>query len=152
MIRWPGRVAPGRDDTTLASSVDIVPTVLAAAGVEPPENLSGVDLLNEAARSGRDRVFGATFAHTAVDIASPVANLKYRSVVREDGWKLILPYVPNQDVTLMIRGTIADWMRFDPELYDLAEDPLETADLAEERPELVEALHASLQEWWEVPE
>ena len=108
--------------------------------------------MDEGARSGRDHIFGATFAHTAVDIASPVANLKYRSVVREDGWKLVLPYVPNQDVTLMIRGTIADWMRFDPELYNLAEDPFETADLAGERPELVEALHASLQEWWEVPE
>ena len=152
MIRWPGMVAPGRDDTTLVSSVDIVPTVLSAAGVEAPAKLPGVDLLDEAARSGRDRVFGATFAHTAVDIASPVANLKYRSVVREDGWKLILPYTPNKDVTLMIRGTIADWMRFDPELYNLAEDPFETADLAGERPELVEALHASLQEWWEVPE
>ena len=108
--------------------------------------------MDEGARSGRDHIFGATFAHTAVDIASPVANLKYRSVVREDGWKLVLPYVPNQDVTLMIRGTIADWMQFDPELYNLAEDPFETADLAGERPELVEALHTSLQEWWEVPE
>lgn len=152
MIRWPGKVAPGRDDTTLVSSIDVVPTVLGAAGAAIPGNLPGVNLLDGGARSGRDRIFGATFAHTAVDIASPVANLKYRSVVREDGWKLILPYVPNQDVTLMIRGTIADWMQFDPELYDLSEDPFETADLAGERPELVEALHAGLQEWWEVPE
>ena len=152
MVRWPGKVIPGRDDTTLVSSVDVVPTVLAAAGVEAPENLPGVSLLDDVALSKRDSVFGATFAHTAVDIAEPVANLKYRSVVREDGWKLIHPYVPNRDVTLMIRGTIADWMRFEPELYNLAEDPFETADLAEERPELVEALHTSLQEWWEVPE
>ena len=152
MVRWPGKVIPGRDDTTLVSSVDVVPTVLAAAGVEAPENLPGVSLLDDVALSERDRVFGATFAHTAVDIAEPVANLKYRSVVREDGWKLIHPYLANRDVTLMIRGTIADWMRFEPELYNLAEDPFETADLAEERPELVEALHTSLQEWWEVPE
>ena len=152
MVRWPGRVVPGRDDATLVSSIDIVPTVLAATGVGIPENLPGVDLLDEVALSNRDRVFGATFAHTAVDIGEPVANLKYRSVVREDGWKLIEPYMPNRDVTLMIRGTIADWMRFEPELYNLADDPLETEDLAGQRPELLETLHASLQEWWEVPQ
>lgn len=152
MVRWPGRVVPGRDDATLVSSIDIVPTVLAAAGVGIPENLPGVDLLDEAALAKRERLFGATFAHTAVDIGEPVANLKYRSVVREDGWKLIAPYVPNRDVTLMIRGTIADWMRFEPELYNLADDPFETEDLARQRPELVETLHASLQQWWEVPE
>lgn len=152
MVRWPGRVVPGRDDATLVSSIDIVPTVLAATGVGIPENLPGVDLLDEVALSNRDRVFGATFAHTAVDIGEPVANLKYRSVVREDGWKLIEPYMPNRDVTLMIRGTIADWMRFEPELYNLVDDPLETEDLAGQRPELLETLHASLQEWWEVPQ
>lgn len=152
MVRWPGRVVPGRDDATLVSSIDIVTTVLAATGVGIPENLPGVDLLDEVALSKRDRVFGATFAHTAVDIGEPAANLKYRSVVREDGWKLIEPHVPNRDVTLMIRGTIADWMRFEPELYNLADDPLETEDLAGQRPELVEALHTSLQEWWDVPE
>ena len=152
MVRWPGRVVPGRDDTTLVSSIDIVPTVLAATGVGIPENLPGVNLLDEVALSNRDRVFGATFAHTAVDIGDPVANLKYRSVVREDGWKLIEPYMPNREVTLMIRGTIADWMRFEPELYNLADDPLETEDLAGQRPELLKTLQASLQEWWEVPQ
>ena len=152
MVRWPGRVVPGRDDATLVSSIDVVPTVLAATGVGVPENLPGVDLLDQVALSNRDRVFGATFAHTAVDIGEPVANLKYRSVVRDDGWKLIEPYMPNREVTLMIRGTIADWMRFEPELYNLADDPLETADLAGQRPELVETLRARLQQWWEVPQ
>ena len=152
MIRWPGKVSPGRDDSTLVSSVDLVPTMLIAAGVEDAPDLPGVDLLDRDALSGRDRIFGSTFAHTAVDVEDPVANLKYRSVVRADGWKLILPYVPNEDVTLMIRGTIADWMRLEPELYQLFDDPHETENLAAERPELVAELHESLQEWWPVPE
>ena len=152
MIRWPGKVPPGRDDLTLVSSIDLVPTMLRAAGIEPSPDLPGIDLLDSAALSGRDRVFGETFAHTAVDIEDPVANLKYRSVVRSDGWKLILPYLPNREVTLTIRGTIADWMRLEPELYQLLDDPHETRDLASERPELVTELRASLQDWWYVPE
>jgi uncharacterized sulfatase len=152
MIRWPGKVPPGRDDVTLVSSVDLVPTMLRAAGIEPSPELPGIDLLDREALSKRDRVFGETSAHTAVDIEDPAANLKYRSVVRSDGWKLILPYTPNREVTLTIRGTIADWMRFEPELYQLVDDPHETKDLAAERPDIVAELRASLQKWWEVPE
>jgi uncharacterized sulfatase len=126
--------------------------MLRAAGIEPSPELSGIDLLDREALSKRDRVFGETSAHTAVDIEDPVANLKYRSVVRSDGWKLILPYTPNREVTLTIRGTIADWMRFEPELYQLVDDPHETKDLAAERPDIVAELRASLQKWWEVPE
>ncbi len=152
MIRWPGKVAPGRDDTTLVSSIDLVPTMLKIAGADVPPGLPGLDLLDRAALAGRHSLFGSTSAHTAVDIADPVANLKYRSVVREDGWKLIAPYTPNRDVTLAIRGTIADWMRFEPELYNVIDDPFETKDLAAERPELVVELQAALQQWWAVPE
>lgn len=152
MVRWPGRVSPGRDDTSLVSSIDVVPTVLRSAGIDPPAHLPGINLLDREALSQRDRLFGATFAHTAADVDDPVANLKYRTVVRIDGWKLILPYTPNRDVTLTIRGTIADWMQFDPELYQVLDDPHETKDLAAERPDLVTELHASLQDWWTVPE
>ncbi len=152
MVHWPGHVEPGRDDSTLVSSVDIVPTILGIADVGGPRSLPGIDLRDPVALSARKSVFGATFAHTAVDVDDPAANLKYRSIVRQDGWKLILPYTPNRDVTLMIRGTIADWMRFEPELYDLGADPHETRDLSEERPELVAELQAEIQRWWPVPE
>lgn len=151
MIRWPGRVPPGRDDGTLVSSVDVVPTILDAAGLEPQAELPGLSLLDGDALRSREHVFGATFAHTSVDLHDAVANLKYRTVVRQDGWKLIQPYRPNRDVTLMIRGTIADWMHLEAELYQLHEDPHETVDLAGERADLVAELERSLQEWWPVP-
>ena len=152
MLHWPGHVDPRRDETTLVSSVDIVPTILGIAGTARPEGLPGVDLRDKAGLAGRTSVFGATFAHTAVDVNRPEANLKYRSVVREDGWKLILPHLPNRDVTLMIRGAIAEWMRFEPELYDVLSDPFETRDLSSEHPELVLELRAEIQGWWRVPD
>ena len=152
MIRWPGRVEPGRDDSTLVSSIDFVPTILAAAGIGPRADLPGINLLDRAALAERDRIFLEEFAHTSVDLEGPVANLKYRSVVREDGWKLILPYNVNNEVTLTNRNTVPPWFSADPELYQVLEDPHETNNLAVERPDLVEELQASLQEWWPAPE
>jgi len=152
MVRWPGKVEPGRDDRTLVSSIDLVPTMLQAAGIEPSANLPGISLLDGEALQRRKQVFGATFAHTAVNVLDTVANLKYRTVVREDGWKLVLPYALNRDVMHMARGQIADWMRFEPELYNVREDPHETNDLAAEHPELVAELRKALQDWWLVPE
>ena len=152
MIRWPGRVEPGRDDRTLVSSIDLVPTILQAAGIEPSGDLPGISLLDREALAARKHVFGATFAHTAVNLQQPVANLKYRTVVREDGWKLVLPYRPNKDVMHMIRGAVADWMRLEPELYNVLDDPHETDDRAAEMPDLVAELRQALQDWWSVPE
>ncbi len=152
MIRWPGVVAPGRDDRTLAGSIDLAPTMLEAAGIEPPEEMPGLSLLHPESLARRMALYGALFAHTAVDLDDPIANLKYRYTVREDGWKLILPYTPNRDVTLMIDGQVADWMRFEPELYNVLEDPYELDDRAEDRPELVEEMTRSLTDWWAVYE
>ena len=152
MIRWPGEVAFGRDDATLVSSVDLVPTILSAVGIEASSELPGIDLRDRTALASRDRLFGATFAHTSVDLEDPVANLKYRTVVRADGWKLIEPYRPNRDITLLYGGRAAPWMRSDQELFRVIDDPHESEDLAGSEPALVQELHADLQGWWEVPQ
>jgi uncharacterized sulfatase len=148
ILSWPGHIKQRRDEATLVSSLDLAPTILRLAGIEPPPNMSGVDLLSEINHSERQRLFGALFAHTAVDIHDPVANLKYRYVVRQDGWKLILPFLPNADVTLMIDGSEAEWMSPDTELYNVLEDPLEQNNLAQAHPELVDSLQSAIDGWW----
>ena len=87
-----------------------------------------------------------------MDLNDPVANLKYRYTVREDGWKLILPYASNREVPLMFGAQIAEWMRFEPELYNVLDDPFEQTNLAAERPDLVQEMTEKLQRWWEVYE
>lgn len=133
MLRWPGRFSPRRDETTLVSSIDLVPTILAACGIEPPANLPGIDLgrLAAGAQSPRDAVFGAVYSHDAVDIDDPAANLTHRWCV--EGWnKLIVPH-----------GTDAK-----PELYDVRSDPTETVDLSAEQPETVARLIERIDAWW----
>ena len=150
MLRWPGKITPGRDEATLVSTIDLTPTMLRAVGVKPAAGLPGLNLRSWEALAKRQMVLGELFAHTAVDITDPAANLKYRYVVRQDGWKLILPYTPNRDVPLMINGAVADWMRFEPELYNVFQDPHETNDVASEHPRLVDTLHAAIDAWWPV--
>ena len=118
----------------LASSVDLAPTVLRAAGAKPTGDMTGVDLLNAQARAGRAAVFGEVFEHNAIDIHKPAANLQHRWVV-EGNWKLILPHEPN------VKGG-------KPELYDLSKDPHETANLAAMHPDRVTDLTKKLDAWW----
>jgi arylsulfatase A-like enzyme len=152
IIRWPGTVAPGRDDETLVGSIDVMPTLLRAAGIAPSPDLPGIDLRDAQTLARRTALFGSLFVHTAVDVDSPVANLKYRYVIRADGWKLVQPYVPNRNATLMIDGRTADWMRFEPELYNVRTDPKEEQNRAVERPDLVNELRAAVDGWWRVPD
>ena len=77
---------------------------------------------------------------------------KYRYAIRADGWKLTLPFTPNRDATLMIDGRTADWMRFEPELYNVLDDPRKEKNRAAERPDLVTALRAAIDGWWRVPQ
>jgi uncharacterized sulfatase len=133
IIKWPGRVKPGRSDA-LAHSIDLAPTVLVAAGLKPTVDMSGLNLLDPAAVARRDTVYGEVFVHTAIDLEKPAANLRYRWVIQRN-WKLILPHAANTP------GGKA-------ELYDLAKDPHETDNLAEKQPYRVAALTQKLNAWW----
>ncbi len=53
VVAWPGILPSGMHYDQLVSSLDIFPTALAAAGVERPSNLDGVDLMPYLAGSER---------------------------------------------------------------------------------------------------
>lgn len=44
IIRWPGKIAPGSRTERLISGEDLAPTFLAAAGIEPPKEMTGCDI------------------------------------------------------------------------------------------------------------
>jgi uncharacterized sulfatase len=134
LVRLPGKVRSGTSDL-LASSVDLAPTILHAAGVKPPAAMPGVNLLDADSFGARDVVFGATFTHNAIDIHRPASNLEYRWVI-SGHWKLI---VPNP-------GTVRDGK---PELYHLSIDPREEQNLADSQPARVAELRKRLAEWWD---
>jgi arylsulfatase A-like enzyme len=50
LMAWPGHVAPGSRDSRYATTVDIAPTILAAAGITPAEPMDGRSLLSGSTR------------------------------------------------------------------------------------------------------
>jgi len=136
MLRWPGKVKPRFADD-LASSIDIVPTVLAAAGVKPKTELPGLDWLQIAEGGVLDRnaVFGAIFEHDIPDVDDPEKGLTHRWIVTHD-YKLIDPHKPDRfprDPT-------------EPRLYKIATDPHEKTPV--EAPEKMKELRSRLDAWW----
>lgn len=133
MVRWPGHVKP-RKSERLAISLDIAPTLLAAAGRKPDKDMPGLNLLDEDALAARKAIFGECFTHNAVNVHEPASSLRYRWMI-EGRWKLIVPAGRNEAMG-------------EPELYDLARDPDEEHNLAADQKAIVERLKARLDAWW----
>jgi uncharacterized sulfatase len=133
MVRWLGKVPPKMNDTPV-SSLDILPTVLDAVGVKRPRELPGLNLLDESAVSKREAIFGECFTHDSHDLQSPAASLRWRWLVRGD-WKLIVPAAHNEPTGVV-------------ELFHLASDPQETANVAAAEPMRVKTLRNELDAWW----
>ncbi len=144
MYRWPGKIAPA-DRPELATSIDIYPTILAAASADIPDDRPGLNLL-PALTTGkaiaRDAIFGESFAHDIYDIQNPEASLLYRWVI-QDNLKLLLTYDGNPGKMKYPPKDVA------PQLYDLAKDPLENNNLAKDHPDQVKAMTALLNGWYQ---
>jgi uncharacterized sulfatase len=108
VAKWPGHIAPGTQYQTPMSNIDIMPTVLAAAGGSMPSDRTtdGVNLLP---------FLGAKPA------TQPKRPLFWRDgpyrAMQEQQWKLIVSERPKKD-----------W------LFNLAVDPTEKTNLASEHP------------------
>jgi arylsulfatase A-like enzyme len=134
MIRWPGKVKP-RMHESLAQSIDLAPTLLKAAGINPPAKMPGINLLDDAAVTARTTIYGECFTHNYVNMTQPAqSSLKWRWII--DGHeKLILPNIVNQPQDV-------------PELYDLRTDPTEEKNLAKDRADAVTRLAEKIDAWW----
>jgi uncharacterized sulfatase len=138
LFRWPGKIAPRMDRERLASSIDLVPTIVASCGLTVPrmegKGLPGINLLDEQAAVGRDAVFGATFEHDIQSLEEPAASLQYRWIV-SGPWKLIVPHAPRLPKEPV-------------ELFRIQEDPGEETNLAAKEAEVVARLRGRLEDWW----
>ena len=153
MIRWPAKLLPGTPDA-LAISLDIMPTLLAAAGLKSVPGLPGINLLDPSALGQRTTIFGECFTVSTWDLNVPAKNLLWRTIT--DGhMKLIVPCtadgVPVKNIpddryiTPVMHKDLASAL---VELYDLATDPREEHNLAPAQADTVAALRAKLDAWW----
>jgi N-sulfoglucosamine sulfohydrolase len=174
LIRWPAKIKPGSFSSELISGEDIAPTVLEAAGLVVPPEMTGKSffaLLRGDAHECRDYIFAERGAHGS-NLPEGSASFDLGRVVVSPTHKLIynvtwqLPYQPvdfhdapfwaelqqsHRDGKLDSRWVS---LYFSPtrsmfELYDLQTDPAELNNLAgTPAVEAVEKkLKAALQEW-----
>ena len=147
MLRWDG-VIPPNEKESLISSIDLVPTMLSAAGVATPEGLPGINLLPNARGDepiDREAIFGEGCAHDIADIEDPQASLLYRWCI-EGKWKLLLTY--DGQVNRYKSSHPRDEKR--PQLFDLIADPHEKHNLASTNPEVVRRLVGRIDGWYSV--
>ena len=136
LLRWPGRVPAGRVDGHLVSHVDLLPTLLEAAGAPLPAGLAGRSLLplwTGAPQTPRDHVF---FEETWHDRYNPLRG------VRTERFKYIRSFDPGAPEVYLpadiyrspsgaaVRDACYAVPRVQEELYDLKADPGERRNLA----------------------
>jgi arylsulfatase A-like enzyme len=147
IVHWPkGIRAKGEIRTQYAHIVDMVPTVLDAVGIEPPEQIRGVT---------QSPIHGVSFAHTFGD-ANAESNhhtqyfemFAHRSIYH-DGWRAVCPF-PGPSFTearaffgqlKLVEDKLREIDAKSWELYNVAEDFAETKDLAStHRDKLIEMI------------
>jgi uncharacterized sulfatase len=138
LLRWDGHVKPASHER-LVQAVDVVPTLLSAAGLSDAiPDLPGLDLVPSA--TGREALperpaFGEVYPNDASTLGHPSRDLLMRWM-RLGRWKLI------------VRQPGAG--RPAVELFNLAEDPEEQRNLAShpQHAGRAEQMRARLDAWW----
>lgn len=138
MIKWPGEVAPKMDVSNVASNIDLAPTILGIAGLEPDALMQGVDLLDFERVQARKYVFGDNFHHDMAAADRPESSLRGRTLI-SNNWKLIVWQDEQPDLRRI------PWQTEPPagktvQLFNLQLDPFEQTDSAAKHPDLVDAL------------
>lgn len=118
IVRWPGRITPGRRSRELATAMDLLPTLATLAGTAAPTDrvIDGRDispLLSDPDATSPHE----SFAYYLMDDLCAVRSGRWKLHVARDG------------------APVA-------ELYDLDGDPGETTDVGEAHPDEVQRLHA----------
>jgi arylsulfatase A-like enzyme len=128
IIHWPGHLPEGKTATGMAGIIDIMPTVLDLAGINPPDTMMGTSL--------RTRIFGDDSGHS-------------RSLLGElHCWDSDSHLFSLRTETAKI---IYDSAHDKTAVYDLEKDPGEHRDVADDagsrtpRKELEQQLHAALE-------
>ncbi len=132
VMRFPEKIPAGRIVDAQVRVMDIPPTILSLAGIAPTpgfgvlkgnRQFAGVDLAPLVSSPDRDFSPLPAFADLEGKLAA----------VRTEEWKYIMSLDPEGE----------------EELYSLAEDPKESVNLAEEKPQVRNLLHHELLRWRE---
>jgi len=144
-IRWPAALAADRVVDRIAAPIDMVPTLLEACGVAPPEGValdgkSLLPLLKGDVPDWPDRTLFTQWHRGDVPE-------RYRAfAARSQRYKLVLP---DQPLALAQPPPSNVPLEKTFELYDMEADPLEMQNIAEQHPGIVDRLRAAYDRWFD---
>lgn len=157
LLRWPGVSTSGTVRHELVSQIDILPTVLDAAGIDPPPGLPGASLRPLAGHGAAPDWRQELFAEWTTSHPFPEPGLfNPQRCVRDQRFKLILNLLPDRAnpveryyteqamvetgctqeeidaAPIAVQDAYDRWRHQPPvELYDLQADPWEYVNLAD---------------------
>ncbi|CAD73507.1 probable arylsulfatase A [Rhodopirellula baltica SH 1] len=144
IVRWPAKLAEASQESGMATLLDLVPTTLQAAGIEPPE-LPGKSLLKNQ-WAGHEYIFAARDrCGDAPDRIRSVRNERYKYIRNFHPEKPYLQLSSYKKLSYPVETLMkvlheeGQWdspfmaeNRPEEELYDLSNDPHELHNLAKE--------------------
>ncbi len=120
IARWPARITAGQSVRTLVSTIDLMPTMLSACGLEVPQTCTGRDLagtiLEDRPTPGVDSLYVEGKVNAAAGPDDRQRN------VRQGAWRSL--------VTDRYKLTVRRDVDHVEHLFDLQNDPFETENLA----------------------
>lgn len=145
VIRTPGGV--GEVLPATATTLDVAPTLLRAAGLACPAGLDGRDLFSRPA-------VGPVYCETYLGIRLVLDEFDHRSLPDEIGRR---PHMPGRNMRTHLHAVRSGRWKLvfggdrseSPMLFDLDVDPGENADVADSHQALVKALSAHWRQWCE---
>jgi len=153
---WPGVIPAGTWRDLRVESIDVMPTLLEAAGLEVPGDLAGESLLPGLRGEpfhGREVLYGAVYDRAATGDERPEEDA-YALYARDARWKYVLYLRPVDETTwsTMVVTPQRDMnrLRGEEDLYDLEADPRELHDLSADPAHRtrMERMRAGALAWW----
>lgn len=134
MFKWPGKIKPEMNQTTLVSSIDILPTILAACNIAEDESLPGINIFDHESLNERTAVFAAAYQHDIETLEEPTRSVTHRIGIHYP-WKLIVPDTTDHPGQPM-------------ELFNIAQDAEEKNNLIDTNPLVAQELGEEIDNWW----
>ena len=138
-VRWPGRLLPGTVSDRIAAHIDLLPTLADAAGASVPAraNVDGRSLLPLLEGKNPDW----PDRHLVLQVHRGDEPVRYHHMaVRNQRWKLVHPSGFGKE-------EMPEGVPF--ELYDMASDQGEKVNLAESKPEKLQAMLKAYNAWFD---